>query len=112
MHGGEDFLALGLREIELLRGFQRGRDVLREGLAVTLRDEGAALRIRDCNEVPRLAIAAARRERAGLADLADQRHGHRIRLEAPNRARRAQRLEQSDLLADRGYFGLVHGPAY
>ena len=49
---------------------------------------------------PRLAVAAARREGARLADLANERGRNGIGTEAPDGARRPDALEQRDVLAE------------
>jgi hypothetical protein len=94
-------LPLGGREVGPPRRLDRGLDVRPEDGAVALGEPGAPLGVGDRDEAPRLAVAAARRERARLAHLADQLARHRVRREPPDRARRTDALEERDVLADR-----------
>ena len=84
----------------VLRRLAGRRDVALEALPVALRHEGPRRGVVHRDELPGLAVASARREGARLADLADQRAGHRIRPQTPDRARGADALEERQILPD------------
>src|SRR5262245_50773536 len=88
-----------LRIRGILRGLERFLDVVVERGAIAVGDPPPALGLRHRDEEPRLAVAAARREGAGLADLADQLGWHRVGLQAPDRTRGADAFEQRDFFA-------------
>ena len=71
---------------EILRRLERRPDVLLEQRAVAIGDPSPALGVGDRDEDPRLAVAAARGKRTGLAHLADQGGRNRVRPQPPQRA--------------------------
>src|SRR5262245_24046304 len=91
-------LRLGIARV--LRGLDGGLDVAVEEWAVAVGDPAASLRLRHRDEDPRLAVAAARRERPRLAHLADQRRWYGVGTQAAQRARGPDALEKRDVLAD------------
>jgi hypothetical protein len=97
-----------LGKIRRARRGDGGRDVGAEGLAVFAGDERAALRVGHRDEVPRLTIAAARRERPRFAHFADQGHRHGIGQQAPDRACGANAFEERNLLANACDIDFVH----
>jgi hypothetical protein len=87
-------------------------DVSLEDRSISIRDPASLLGIVDRNENPRLTIAAAGRERARLADLANQGARDRIGPQSANCAGRANSFEKGKILANALDVDFLHGAPF